>query len=70
MGAKKLEVQGSLRGEVNSCPKKIKFLSSVSTGVLYNKGVEVLVLVAWDWVCGRRDLVVAQELSLDLQMQI
>ena len=55
---------------MNSCPKKIKFLSSVSTGVLFNKVLEVLVLVAWDWMCGMRDLVVAQELSIDLQVQI
>lgn len=51
---------------MNSGPK-IKFLASVATGVLLKQGLEFLVLVAWCWVCGRRDLVVAQEWSLDLQ---
>lgn len=50
MGAKKLEVQGSLRGGMNSGPKKIRFLGSASTGVVFNQGLEVLVLVAWDGV--------------------
>lgn len=66
LGAKKPEVQGSLRSGMNSGPK-IKFLASVATGVLLKQGLEFLVLVAWCGVCGRRDLVVAQEWSLDLQ---
>ena len=50
MGAKKLEVQGFLKGVVKSGPKKMKLLGSVSTGVLFNQGLEVLVLVAWGGV--------------------
>ena len=52
MGAKKLEVQGFLKGVVKSGPKKMKLLGSVSTGVLFNQGLEVLVLVAWGGVYG------------------
>lgn len=46
MGVKELEVQGSLRGGMNSGPKTIRVLGSESTSVLINQGLEVLVLVA------------------------
>ena len=45
MGAKRLEVQVSLREGMNSGPK-IKFLGVASTGALFNQGLEALVLRA------------------------
>lgn len=56
MGAKKLEVQGSLKRVVKSGPKKMKLLGSVCIGVLFNQGLEVLVLVAWGGVYGGEGL--------------
>ena len=56
MGAKKLEVQGSLKGVVKSGPKKMKLLGLVSTAVLFNQGLEVLVLVAGGGVYGGEGL--------------
>lgn len=69
MGAKKLQVQGSWRRGINSGPKKIRFFGAASAGVLVNQGMEVLVLVAWGGVYGRRDSTVARESSPDLQVQ-
>lgn len=46
MGATKLGVQRSLRGGMNNGPNKIGFLGSAFTGVLFNRGLEVLVLAA------------------------
>lgn len=46
MGAKKLGVQCSSRGGMNSGPSKIGILGSAFTGVLFNWGLEVLVLAA------------------------
>lgn len=45
MGAKKLEVQGSLRGGMNSGPK-IEFFGVASTGILFEQRLEVLILIA------------------------
>lgn len=44
MRAKELEVQGSLRGGMNSGPK-IEFLGVASTGVLFKQRLEVLILI-------------------------